>query len=135
MNIAHPIPVSLKVVAALFILSGVASLIEIAVALWHGRVSVNFGVIGIFIGTGLLRLHPTWRMWPLVSIWIALIVAPIFGILVLAGDSRLDYQLFGLTAGRASTSAGFIAALAFFLIVLWQYRVLTRRDIRMLFGR
>jgi hypothetical protein len=135
MNIARPIPTSLKVVAALFILGGVASLIEIAVALWHGRVSVNFGVMGIFIGTGLLRLHPTWRMWALVFIWIALIVAPIVGILVLAGDSRLDLQLLGLTVGRASTTAGFIAALALFLIALWQYRVLTRRDIRMLFGR
>lgn len=134
MNIARPIPASLKVVAAIFILSGVCSLLEVAISLLNGRISFNFGVLGVFIGIGMLRLTPIWRTWALIFVWIELIVAPIGGFLFLTATTPLTYQLFGITFGQASKVAGIIAALVVFLLALWQYRVLTRRDVRSLFG-
>jgi cytochrome c oxidase subunit IV len=133
MNDTQPIPTSLKVVAALFILSGISSLIEIIVSLLNGQLSLNFGVLGLFIGRGLLRLGPTSRTWALVFTWFALVITPVAALIFLNNAGPLDFKLFGINLGQVPQAAGVIAAVAFFLVVLWQYRVLTRPDIRALF--
>ena len=58
---SQQIPTSLKVVAALFILSGVSSVIDIFVSMAYGNINFNFGVLGLFIGFGLLRAQPLHR--------------------------------------------------------------------------
>jgi hypothetical protein len=133
MNDPKSIPASLKVVAALFILSGISSLLEIIVSLLHGHISINFGVLGLFIGAGLLRLSPTWRTWALVFTWIALVGAPLVGLIFLIVPGPLDFNLFGQPVGHAPKAAGVAVAVVVFLVALWQYRVLTRPDVRALF--
>src|SRR5437762_3541841 len=71
------IPASLKIVAWLFILFGISSAIEIVVAIFQGRLSFNFGVVGIFVGRGLLRLQPGWRTCALVLTRFELLLLPI----------------------------------------------------------
>ena len=66
MEVSARIPVSLKAVAYLFILSGVAALIDIITAAAEGWLQMNFGVLGLFIGWGLFRLDPYWRTVALV---------------------------------------------------------------------
>jgi len=125
----------LKVVAGLFILSGISALVEIIVSLIHGHVSINLGVVAVLIGPGLLRLSKTWRRWALVFTWIVLIVAPLGAALFLGAPSSLDFKLFGRKVGEAPEGLAIGLAVVTFLLALWQYRVLTRPDVRVLFRR
>jgi hypothetical protein len=135
MDNTNTIPTSLKVVAFLFILSGIFSLIEVIVSLVHSHFSFNFGVLGLFIGPGLLRLSRGWRTCALVFLWIAMIGLPIFiaVIFVLAGGP-LDFKLFGQQVGHASPEFAIVLAALLFALAVWQYRILTRPDVRRLFG-
>src|SRR5438128_6680105 len=73
----QPLPTSLKVVAWVFLIFGILSAIEIISSLVAGKLSLNFGVLGIFIGRGLLRLSPGWRTVALICLWF------MFGLLVI----------------------------------------------------
>ena len=129
-----PIPTSLKVVAFLFILGGVCALIEVLVSLLHAHVSINFGVLGLFIGPGLLRLSRGWRTCALVFLWLAMIGIPIAAVLFLTASGSVDFTLFGQKAGNAPRELGLVIAALAFVLAVWEYRVLTRPDVRRLFG-
>ncbi len=134
MNNTTPIPTSLKVVAFLFILSGIFSLIEVIVSLMHSHLNINLGVLALFIGPGLLRLSRGWRTCALVFLWIAMIGIPIIAILFMTASGPLDFKLFGQKVGHASKGLGIVLAALMFALAVWQYRVLTRPDVRRLFG-
>ena len=129
----EPIPTSLKIVAWLFILTGVFAVIEIIVSLLHAHVNINLGVLGLFIGPGLLRVSRGWRTCALVFIWIALIGVPVFAVIALTVRGPLTLNLFGQPVGHASKEFGLLVAAVLFLLALWEYRVLTRPDVRKLF--
>lgn len=128
------LPISLVIVAVLFFIGGAFAVIEVMTSLMHGRININFGVLGLFIGPGLLRLRRGWRTCALVFIWIALIGVPIVALLFLAAEGPLDFRVFGQKVGHASKTAGLIMVGLSFVVALWKYRVLTRRDVRRLFG-
>ena len=119
------IPTSLRIIAVLFFLGGISSIIEMAVALMNNSISVNFGILGLFIGPGLLRLSKAWRTCALVFIWLALIAASI-GIVVCV------MAFFLPTFGDASIGILLLVIILFF-VALWEYRVLTNPNIRKLF--
>ena len=127
-------PISLKVVAILFFLGGIYAVIEVIVAIAHSRININFGVLGLFIGPGLLALRPGWRTCALVFIWIALVFLPIFTVLMFFHSGPLDFNVFGQKVGYASKESGLVVAVTLFLLSLWQHRVLNRSDVRSLFG-
>lgn len=128
------IPTPLKVVAWLFIIGGIWAVIEVLVALTQSRISINFGVLGLFIGPGLLKLRPGWRTCALVFLWIGLIGFPIIFLLGLSGKVPAYFEMFGVKLARIPSWWVSVGVVPFFLLVLWQYRVLTRPDIRRLFG-
>jgi hypothetical protein len=128
------IPASLKVVAILFILGGLSAVIEVLVSLAHSRININFGVLGLFIGPGLLALRPGWRTCALVFLWIAMIALPIVAALMLMHSGPLDFNVFGQKVGHAPKGFGLAVAFIVFFLAFWQYRVLIRPDIRKLFG-
>ena len=130
---ASEIPLSLKVVAVLFIISGIFSVIDIVVALMDDRININFGVLGLFVGPGLLRLRRGWRTCGLVFLWIGFIVAPIVFVIGLSGK-QADLALFGQKISQIPGWWGSVVAIPCFLLILWMYCVLTRPDIRRLFG-
>jgi len=134
MQKSKPIPVSLIVVAILFILGGISAVIEVVVSLMNSHININFGVLGLFIGPGLLRLSRGWRTCALVFLWIALIGIPIIMIVIISHSAPLNFTLFGQKVGHASKELGLAVAAIVFVVVLWQYRVLTRPDVRALFG-
>ncbi len=136
MQNSKPIPISLTSVAVLFILGGISAVIEIIVSLMNNHININFGVLGLFIGPGLLRLSRGWRGCALVFLWIAIIGTPIVAIAIMffAHSGPLDFTLFGQKAGHVSKEIGLAIAAIVFVIAWWQYRVLTRPDIRQLFG-
>ena len=116
MESPQSVPTSLKVVAWLFILGGICSAIEVIVSIMHNHVNINFGVLGIFIGRGLLRLRPGWRTCALVFLWLAMIGVPIATLLMLTRSGPLDFKLFGQKVGHASKELGVaVAVIVFFL--------------------
>ena len=127
-------PLSLKIVAALFILGGISSIIEVIISLTQGRLSFNFGVLGVVIGIGLLRFSRAWRTCALVFLWIALISLPLVALAFLFLAGAVNYTIFWQEIGPASRVIGVVLAALLFAVALWEYRALTRPDIRKLFG-
>ena len=128
------IPLSLKIVACLFIIGGILAGIEIITALIKGRVSLSLGVIGLFVGYGLLKLRRGWRTCALVFLWILFIGIPIISMFYITQPSSgFNVQMLGEPLSRNPI---FILLLNIFcfLPLLWSYRVLTRPDIKSLFG-
>jgi hypothetical protein len=127
-------PTSLTVVAVLFLIGGILSALDIVFSLFHGRIEFNPGVLGLFIGPGLFRLRRGWRTCGLVLLWLNLVFAPIFAVLLLAANRPLPLNLFGIPAGEVPIAFGLIFVIACFALALWSYFVLTRADVRALFG-
>jgi len=134
MDSGQPAPSSLKIVAVLFIFGGVCSAIEVVVSLMHSHININFGLLGLFIGPGLLRFSRGWRTCALVFLWIAMIGIPIIALLFMASQGPLDFKVFGQKVGHISKELGLAIAVIMFLLSFWQYLVLTRPDVRTLFG-
>jgi len=127
-------PWDLFLIAILFILGGITAVISMIIALAQGRLSINFGAIGIFVGIGLLRFSPGWRTCALVLTWFGIVVSPLLALIgVLSGKPatlRLPFQ----APIPVSPYWGIIIGIVVFLLMVWQYRVLTRPRVRMLFG-
>jgi hypothetical protein len=130
MDRSKPIPTSLKAVAVLFIVTGVFSLVEVVVSLMNSSIDINFGVLGLFIGPGLLRLSRGWRSVALALLVISAIGLPIVALLFLGAPGPLDFNVFGQQIGYASKELGIGLAIVLFVLVVWQYRVLTSEDVR-----
>jgi len=127
------IPTSLKIVAWLFIISGVSAAIEIVVSLMNNHINLNFGVLGIFIGIGLFNLRNGWRICGLVFVWIAIIIMPIILLLMLSSSGPLDFSVFGQKVGHVSKGMIIIPGLLLYALILWERWVLSRSDIKALF--
>ena len=124
------LPTSLVIVAVLFIIGGASAAIEILVSLMVGHFSLNFGVLGLFIGPGLLRLSRGWRICALVFIWITLIATPLVVLLLLVIDVPLDLTVSGRRYGDAPKTVVLFIGTIIFSVIVWQLHVLTRPDIR-----
>jgi len=111
------IPMSVRLTAALFILGGLHAAVDMFLALFNGDLHLNIGMVGLFIGVGLLRERRPWRTWALALIWIRLLATPISTLMLLSGDTwwriflfgrSLDYQSDGLWLGLVWSSAWFV---------------------------
>ena len=132
-NKKRVLPLALKIVAIIFILSGITALIEVIVSLMNKRIDINFGVLGIFIGIGLFKLSQGWRTCALVWTCLVIITVPVIGFMFLGHTGPLDFSIFGQKVGIVSKQVGVAMAALLFVYTLWQYRVLTREDVRRLF--
>ena len=130
----NPLPLSLRVVAWLAILFGIGSVVDVVVGLFHGRLSLNFGVLQIPAGFGLLRLNRAWRRFVLFFLWLGFIAAGIM-IFMLASGSPLKITS---PLPRPLLGYGREVALTYCVVWLgtsiWEYRVLTNPRIKRLFG-
>lgn len=129
----QPIPIALTVVAVFFIIGGITSLIEVFIDLMYGKINLNFGVLGLFIGPGLFGLRPWARTLALVFTWIAMVFIPIIGLLMLANAGNITLSLFGIKMGNVSVIFALGAVVVAFIVCIWEYHVLTRPDVRVLF--
>ena len=127
----HPIPQPLKIVAWVFILGGICAAIQVVVLLLAGHINIHLGVLGIFIGQGLLRLSPRSLAWAMFFTWFSLILTPIIIVISLFTPGNLE--IFGWTIGQVPRAFSFIFGLAAFALIYWQYTVLTKPQIRQLF--
>src|SRR5690349_13857373 len=86
-----PIPSSLRTVACLFIIFGLWALIDAVMALFFGKVEIDFTVLCIFIGKGLLQLNPNSRKWALFFVWLGLIISPLAAVLFLFNPGQIKF--------------------------------------------
>jgi hypothetical protein len=127
-------PTSLKIVAVLFLLGGLSSAVDVLIRLTQGSLFLNLGVLGLFIGVGLLRFSRGWRTCALVFLWLTMIGCPLVGVVMLVSDQPLEYTMFGQKMGEAPKAAGVAILAVVFVLAIWQYWVLTRPSVRRLFG-
>ena len=135
MKLDSRIPTSLKIVAGLFFLAGASSLIQIIASLTKGEISLNFGVLALFVGYGLLQLKKGWWTVALFLLWIAFLGSTAFTLMLAFSQAPLSVNMFGEKVGHAPKIYGFAVILVIFLVALWQYRVLTKQEIKELFEK
>lgn len=127
-------PVSLIIVACLFILGGILALIEIISAFMRGKISLNIGVIGIFIGWGLLAFNRGWRIAALIFLILIIIFIPIASMFYInQPSSGFSVHVFGNKLPR-DPKLIFLIDIICLLPVIWSYWVLTRPKIKSFFG-
>jgi hypothetical protein len=127
------IPSALRVVAYIHLVVGILSVTKFVLLLFHSTFSLEFGILGIPVFFGLLNLRNGWRVCAMVFLWFGLISFPIIFSLGLLGCVPAHFQVFGINVVRVPGWFVSIGAVPFFLLVLWQYRVLIRPDVRRLF--
>ncbi len=131
----NSIPASLFAVAVLFGIQGVLAVLDVVVSLFHYHVSINFGVLALLVAPGLLSLSRGWRTFALVTLWLSLIgCAAMAALVFLEATGPLPLFSYGRHIGFIPKWAAIAWAVAFFALALWQYSVLTRPDVRRLFG-
>lgn len=126
-------PIQLKLVAWIFILGGISAAIEILIDASNGRTNLNFGVIGVFIGIGLLRLRAGWRTLALILLLITLAFIPVLCVLALSTPCSLDFRILGQKVAALSPPLFFTLLAAFFVFTFWQFHVLNRPNVRIMF--
>ena len=129
----QPIPTALQIVAAIFLLYGVGTVVGMLVLLASGSVRIDFWFLGIPTFFGLRRFSIGWRTFALMCIWFGLIICPIAFLHGVTGSTPTYFKLFGIGIGQIAPVWLSVASVPMFLLQLWQYRVLTRPDIRALF--
>ena len=127
------IPTALRVVAYIHLIVGILSVIGFIVPLFHGTISPQFGILYIPIFFGLINLRNGWRVCAMVFLWFGLVTLPILFFLALLGVLPTYFEVFGTKSARVPGWIGAVATVPFFVLVLWQYRVLVRPNVRRLF--
>ena len=130
------------IVAVLFILSGILSVMAVVGALVQSGLYLDWGVLGLFVGFGLLRLSSGWRTCGLILVWADMIGSVVFALCILGNWGpliqgrwgSLDLWWWGQVMGDMQKEIVIPIVGVMFLLALWQYHVLTRRDVRELFG-
>jgi hypothetical protein len=128
------VPGALKAVAWLFIIGGVLTILQVLLDLLRSKITISAGILGVFVGPGLLRFRTGWRTCALVLLWIGMLFAPIVLIFMLAASGSINADIFGLKLGTAPMPIRILASVFWFGLTVWEYRVLVREDIRQLFG-
>lgn len=115
------------------LLAGISAAIGIVIGLTKNHVNLDLNVLGIPMYYGLLRWSSGWRTCALVFCWAGMLLTPVAFLMGLNAEAPAFLKVFGVQV--ASLPAIWLSALsiAFFLLNLWQYRVLTRPDIRAAF--
>ena len=133
MKPSRSIPLSLKVVAYLFIIIGVLSLLEVVLAILVYRISINIGIIGIFIGIGLLRLSPLAYTWAKIFTCINFIY--LLSLIVLFLTRYQELRLLNQNIATAPLYYVLPSSIAAISLVGWQYFVLVSRKVKRLFAK
>ena len=145
-TIRRKIPLSLSIVSCYLIASGIFQIgLSIMIGQYIGNVpvlNIIYGVLVLFISSGLRRCSRGWRICALVVIWVGFIglAWTAYGLLLryffTAAHKPINEHPVGFYVTQANQIpvVFLVTSLAVhFLVQIWQYRVLTRPAIRDLF--
>jgi len=131
-NIVNNGHFALKAVAVVFCLFGALAAVDMALDVARGNISLNLGILGLFIGVGLLRYSRPWRVAALVCACLTAVASSVLGVAALISEQPIVYSGWGQTGTLPSFVGPAIAAVGL-AIALWQLWVLTRPQVRQLF--
>jgi hypothetical protein len=136
--VAGKLPWEVIVVALLFFTLGLPSVWDLGKSIASGRFpdGFNSGLICIPMGIGLLRLRPWWRKTAIFMLLLVIAVVLIGGVFALAGvhlSGMRGTVLFGFWVKEPAL--GGLINLLFLILTVWQYMVLIRPDVKVLFSR
>jgi hypothetical protein len=133
---APPLPKAVSAIAALYITIGLLSAHGMGSSLARDRVSIDFNVLSIFVGLGLLCRVPGWRGFVMVIAWIGMSMMPLMAFLFVRIPEKMRVHFDGrpldLTPS-AQLALGLSVCATVFILCLWQYLVLRRPEIKALF--
>jgi hypothetical protein len=128
------IPPVLAIVAYLFLLQSVLALFEMIGKWIDHNANIDFTVfLGILTYLGLRRFSKGWRTWALITLWLDMIGCSIGFVWCLRDPVPWDFLFLGKSIAEIPSIWVAISFIPLFLLAVWQYRVLTRPDIRHLF--
>lgn len=130
-----PIPVSLQVVAAVFILAGIWALLQMLLIHSLGNVLLDLTLLGLVIGPGLLRRGWFWR--PAAVVWLMLELAgAVWAVAPLTqAPGPFDVWILAQNLGQISKALALSLVAGGLLLFAWQFWVLLRPDVRKVFAR
>ena len=126
-------PTALTVIAWLFILTGIFAVVAMVIDLVVSHdVILDLDIIGLWIGPGLLRAEERFRRWALWYERFSLAAIPVVAILSgFFAPAQLGLQFFGVIPIGSMSRAVLLTVLAVgWVLALWEYTVLQRRDVR-----
>ena len=124
---------ALRIVAILFLLTAIESVVEFFCAFSQHRILIPYGILGFFIYAGLPAYRRPWRTVALVLVWITQIFMPLLGLVAIFSGGILFIDFLGYHIARVAPPV-YLLWLAFWWSVnFWQYRVLMRPSIRVAF--
>lgn len=121
----------LKIVAWLFIVAGIEAVVSIVGKLvLEGGIDLNIGLLGLWIGPGLLRRDPKYRTWALRVLALGLILEAIAAAIFTVQPAPYVVRSFGRQIGSVSSPVALAAILAIVALTLWQVAVLRAPSVR-----
>ena len=126
------IPADIKIVAYLFILHGVVSVVKFVVALQRSNIRIDVGILCLFAGFGLLNLRTSW--WKFAKIYTILYLLGLpFGLLLLSSRSEISVSVLSIPISSASPQFAICAIVGAWLVCFWEYTVLTSTSSKVLY--
>ena len=123
----------LQIIAYVFIVSGVIAGIDGFACLFENSFYLNFGIIGLFIGPGLLRLGRAWRKIALIVAWILAISYSLAAIISLVSGRFLELNYGCATFARLSPLVSLLLYVPTVLYNIWVIVTLNRNDVKTLY--
>ena len=131
---APAIPLSLRLVGWITILYGISSILNIIELARHGRFFINLSALQFFGGIGILRRKRGWRLYQLFCLWLGLALLVLAGISIVSGRQLISYGWMGIPLERARPEVLLSLFILLALLTVWEIRVLTRSEVKKLFG-
>lgn len=135
MTAVEATPRSLRLVARIFLVFGLLAVVETLVRLAVGNIYITAGLLGIPIHAGLMHRRQGWRQVALLVLWWGFLTLPVMAVTGLIATGPVYFDLFGI---QVATIPGWVFAagcVPYFLLNLWQHRVLMKPEMRSLFGQ
>ena len=126
-------PLALRVIGYFFVLLGISAIVNTVVALLDQRIHLDFNLVGLWIGHGLLRWDPgsvrRARTFLLAAIIVSSMLA-FYALFVASNGGAAEVRYFGRTIGETSAFVVVPVALGMAAVAGWQRRVLARYETR-----
>ena len=128
-------PLSLIIVAGLFILVGVQAAWQEIVQAPNGEIMLDPLLLCLFVGIGLLRCSQLWRHVAFFCIWFLIVIMSIFTPLIILIPRGGDLSISLSSAFSLKVSGRALGPLLMLSVLIWMRWVLARRDVCDLFSK
>jgi len=126
-------PRSLLIVSWCFRVQGILAAVGIVSALAEPRISLDFNLLGLWIGPGLLRHEVRYRTWGVRLLVFSIVLSAVGLVVTLTTNQPPDVHLFGHRIATVPRAVMLGAVALGAAITVWQYMVLRQPSIRALF--